>query len=203
MPQGSENIVGMDLISCHGLTGDPVEKVIRLGNAEFILTQRSIESKPVKLIACQNVKVRGNAVRAEVKPGFSLGFIQSPHTPKTNLMIATALVSTHCDIAVRVANVFPKAMNIKSGDILTVCEPATKIFHHNEDLSDNNNEELKSNLKIPAIELGHLIKHQQKVAREFLQKHSEMFAFGQCSGRINMLQHRINTGDAQPIRQAP
>ena len=67
-------ILGMDLISRHGLTVDPVEKVLRLGNEEFILNQCSIESKPVRLIACQYVKVKGNAktiipVRAEVKPG--------------------------------------------------------------------------------------------------------------------------------------
>ncbi|KAJ3656227.1 hypothetical protein Zmor_015320 [Zophobas morio] len=77
----------MSLISCHGLTVDPVEKVLRLSNEEFILNQRSIEYKPVRLIACQNVKARGNAetivpVRAEVKPGFSLSIIPPPHTPK-------------------------------------------------------------------------------------------------------------------------
>ncbi|KAJ3659195.1 hypothetical protein Zmor_010896 [Zophobas morio] len=51
-------ILGMDLISRHGLTVDPVEKVLRLGNEEFTLNQRSIESKPVRLITCQNMKVR-------------------------------------------------------------------------------------------------------------------------------------------------
>ena len=114
---------------------DPVEKVLRLGNEEFILNQRSIESKPVRLIACQNVKVRGNAetivpVRAEVKSGFTLGIIQLPHTLENNLMIANALVSIDCDIPVHIANVFPKAMNIKAGDILVICEPVTKKFHH-------------------------------------------------------------------------
>ena len=101
----------MDLISRHGLTVDPVEKVLRLGNEEFILNQGSIESKPVRLIACQNVKVRGNAetivpVRAEIKPGFALGVIEPPHSPKKNLMIASALINTDCDIPVRVANIF-------------------------------------------------------------------------------------------------
>ena len=45
-------ILGMDLISCYGLRVDPLEKVLRLGNEEFILNQRSIKSKPVRLIAC-------------------------------------------------------------------------------------------------------------------------------------------------------
>ena len=186
------------MISRHGLTVDPVEKVLRLGNEEFILNQRSIESKPVRLIACQNVKVRGNAetivlVRAEIEP----------HTPKKNLMIASALINTENDIPVRVANVFPKPRNIKSGEVLAVCEPVTKIVHHYEALCDNTDEGRKSNLEIPALELGHLTDHQRNVAREFLQKHSGMFASGESSGRTNIVQHRINTGDAQPIRQAP
>ena len=83
-------ILEIDLISCHGLTVDSVEKVLCLGNEEFFLNQRSIESKPVRLIACQNVKVRGNAetivpVRADITHEFVLGIIQSPHTPKKNL----------------------------------------------------------------------------------------------------------------------
>ncbi|KAJ3646619.1 hypothetical protein Zmor_024198 [Zophobas morio] len=102
-------ILGMDLISCHGLTIYPLEKVLPLGIEEFILNQRSIASKPVRLIACQNGKVRGNAetivlVRAEIEPGFALGIIQSPHTLKKNLMIASALINTENDIPVRVAN---------------------------------------------------------------------------------------------------
>ena len=107
-------ILEIDLISCHGLTVDSVEKVLCLGNEEFFLNQRSIESKPVRLIACQNVQVRSNAktivpVRTAFKPRFTLGIIQQPHSPKKNLMIASVLVNTDCDIPVRVANVFPKA----------------------------------------------------------------------------------------------
>ncbi|KAJ3651948.1 hypothetical protein Zmor_017952 [Zophobas morio] len=93
-------------------------------------------------------------------------------------------------------------MNIKGWDVLVVCEPVTKIFHHNEDLSDNNDKKIKSDLEIPALDLDHLTEHQQKVAREFLQKHTGMFASGQFSGCTKIAQCRINTGDAQPIDQA-
>ena len=118
-------------------------------------------------------------------------------------MIASALINTENNIPVRVTNVFPKPRNIKSGEVLAVCEPVTKIVHHYEALCDNTDEGRKSNLEIPALELGHLTDHQRNVAREFLQKHSGMFASGESSGRTNIVQHRINTGDAQPIRQAP
>ena len=141
-------ILGMDLINCHGLTVDPPEKFLRLGNVEFILNQHGIESKPVRLIACQNVKVRGNAetivpVRAEVKPGFVLDIIQLPHTPKKYLMIASTLINTDCDIPVR-ANVFPKPMNIKSGEVLAVSEQVTKILLVTV-------EGIKRKLEIPAL----------------------------------------------------
>ena len=49
-------ILGMDLISRHGLTIDPVREVLRLGNEEFKLNQRSIEAKPASFIAYQNCK---------------------------------------------------------------------------------------------------------------------------------------------------
>ena len=141
-------ILGMDLISRHGLMVYSVEKVLRLDNEQFILNQCSIESKPIRLIACENVKVRGNAetivsVRAKVKPGFALGIIQPLHAPKKNLVISSASINTENDIPVRVANVFPKPLNNKSGEILAVYEPVTKIVHHNEGLSDNTDEERK------------------------------------------------------------
>ncbi|XP_063933413.1 uncharacterized protein LOC135145226 [Zophobas morio] len=223
-------ILGMDLISRHGLTVDPVEKVLHLGNEEFILNQRCTESKPIRLIACQNVKVRGNAetifpVRAEIKPGFALGIIQPPYTPKKNLMVASALINTENDIPVRVANVFPKPMIIKSGEVLVVCEPVTKLVHHNESLSDNQRAEMyliriKASpllaVKHTLLQLGdcsgeinsrvllitQMKKEKRNLAREFLQKHSGMFASGESSGRTNIVRHRINTEDAQPIRQA-
>ena len=78
-----------------------------------------------------------------------------------------------------------------------------KIVHHNGGLPDNTDEERKSYLEIPALELGHLTDNQRNVAREFLQKHSGMFASGESSGTTNIMRHRINTGDAQPIRQGP
>ena len=68
-----------------------------------------------------------------------------PQEVSQNLMIASAVVNTDCDIPVRIANVFPKALNIKSGKVLAVCEPVTKIFHHKEELSDTNDEEMKRN----------------------------------------------------------
>ena len=133
--------MGMGLISCHGLTVDSAKKILRFGNKEFILNQHSIDSKPVRLIAYQNVNIRGNAetilpVRAEIKPGLAPGIIQPPDTPEKNLMIDSDLINTENGILVRVANVFPKPMNM-SEEVLAVCEPATKIVHHNEGLSDN------------------------------------------------------------------
>ena len=49
-------ILGMGLISHHGLTIHRMTEILRLGNEEFKLNQRCIEEKPVKLITCQNCK---------------------------------------------------------------------------------------------------------------------------------------------------
>ncbi|KAJ3655627.1 hypothetical protein Zmor_014748 [Zophobas morio] len=80
-------ILGMDLISRHGLTVDPVEKVLCFRNEEFILNHLSIESKPVILIVCQNAKVKENAetiapVRAEIEPGFAPALFNHDTPPR-------------------------------------------------------------------------------------------------------------------------
>ena len=187
----------MDLISRLGLTIDPLDNVLRLGNEECILNQRSIESKPVRLTACQNVKVKGNAetivrVRAEIELGFAIGIIQQPHTSKKNLMIASALINIDNGTSILVANIFPKPMYLHQ-DWGGSYEPVTKIVHHNDGLSDNTDEEKNINLEIPALELGHLTDNKRDVAGEFLQKHSGMFASGESSGSTNIVLRRINT----------
>ena len=53
-------ILGMDLISCHRLIVDSVENILRLGNVDFVLNQNCIDSKPVRLTTCHNVKVIEN-----------------------------------------------------------------------------------------------------------------------------------------------
>ena len=130
---------------------------------DFILgmNQCCVESKLIRLIAGQIDRENAEtivAVRIEVKFGFALGIIQSPLTPKNILIIAIALLNIDHDIFVLVANVFPKSMNIKSGEVFAVCEPVTKIFHH-KNVCDNSNEEVKRKLEIPALELGHLTDH--------------------------------------------
>ena len=47
-------ILGMDLISRHGLTIDPVREVLRLGNEEFELNQRCIEDDQWTTARCRN-----------------------------------------------------------------------------------------------------------------------------------------------------
>ena len=74
------------------------------------------------------------------------------------------MVNIDHDIFVLVANVFPKSMNIKSGKVFAVCEPVTKIFHH-KNVCDNSNEEVKRNLEIAALKLGHLTDHFWKAAK--------------------------------------
>ena len=46
-------ILGVILITRHGLTIDPVREVLRLGNEEFKLNQRCIEARSVRLNGLQ------------------------------------------------------------------------------------------------------------------------------------------------------
>ena len=48
-------------------------------------------------------------------------------------------------------------MKIKNGEVLAVCAPVTKIFYYEEDGSGKNDEEVKINLEIAAVELGYIL----------------------------------------------
>ncbi|KAJ3645617.1 hypothetical protein Zmor_023259 [Zophobas morio] len=200
-------ILGMDLISRYGLMIDPEQKILRFGAEEFVLGRPNVEAATVRLVVCQTTKVDGNTevivpARVETNPGYSLGMVQPASDSTHKLLIASTLVKTDRDIPIRVANVFPNAVNIRKGEIIGMCEPVARVLNCEEE--DVENESKEGDTKGLEVNWNQLSARERKLAKGLIRRHRNVFASEEEPfGKTNIVEHRINTGDTQPIRQAP
>ena len=157
-------------------------------------------------------KINGTCVASTIETGAEVSILRKevlrakdlrtgesmPIMSKAEVQICIGqLKIKHRALMANIENDFILGMDLINCHGLTV-DPV----HRRSFWSDNTDEERKSNLEIPALELGYLTHHQGNVAKDFLQKHNGMFASGESSGCTNIVRHRINTRDTQLIHQA-
>lgn len=205
-------ILGMDLIRQHGFAFDHNLNILKFGNEEFVLSHPRY--RPVKILATETVRVPGNSEniivgRLEHDPGSCVGFVQQPE--ETNkYLIAKTVVKHGNDIPIRVANIFPTSLKISEGDVIATYEPISCItscedsdVHRKEDTTLDASK-IQENLNHFKKSWQHLSQQELKDAIQFISGHIEIFeGRNGTTGRTTLIQHRIDTGEAQPIRQPP
>ncbi|UYV74279.1 K02A2.6-like [Cordylochernes scorpioides] len=203
-----EFILGMDIIREHGFTFDPTQGILRLGDESFVLSTEGEKCEGVRLFACENGCVSGNCegvimTVTEAPLGSGVGLIEPTCDSRQNLLVARAIVKTaDKKVPVRLANVFPSGISIRKGDFLAVCSPISRIA-----TAEGTNCQSKVNrvgqTKLE-IDLKDLTEDEARMARAFIKKNQDAFSTGNGKlGRTDLVQHRIYTGNARPVRQPP
>nr|XP_023028808.1 uncharacterized protein LOC111516961 [Leptinotarsa decemlineata] len=105
-------------------------------------------------------------------------------------------------VSVRVMNVNYFPVTLKKRTMLGYCSPISSVIQSVcSSVSQANNlpEELKKLIDISSKDISPT--HRSKL-RELVKKFQEIFDVGEGKGgRTNMVQHKIDTGNARPIRQ--
>ncbi|UYV71663.1 K02A2.6-like, partial [Cordylochernes scorpioides] len=203
-----EFILGMDIIREHGFTFDPTQGILRLGDESFVLSTEGEKCEGVRLFACENGCVSGNCegvimTVAEAPLGSGVGLIEPTCDARQNLLVARAIVKTaDKKVPVRLANVFPSGISIRKGDFLAVCSPISRIA-----TTEGTNCQRRVNrvgqTKLE-IDLKDLTEDEARMARVFIKKNQDAFSTGNGKlGRTDLVQHKIYTGNARPVRQPP
>lgn len=199
-------IMGMDLISQHGLAFDPAQSLLKLGSETFVLSVNRENPAHVRLFACETTTIKGNTEQLvnaamETDLGSCVGLVEPTKDCNKNVIVARTLVKTARTVPVRIANILPQGTTIKKGEVVAICTCVTKI-----DTCEGSGEVPKETRGPARLELDmkHLTEEEAKAAKEFLKKNKHVFAEeGKPLGKTDIVQHRINTGGAHPIRQAP
>ncbi|UYV62799.1 K02A2.6-like [Cordylochernes scorpioides] len=203
-----EFILGMDIIREHGFTFDPTQGILRLGDESFVLSTEGEKCEDVRLFACENGCVSGNCegvimTVAEAPLGSGVGLIEPTCDARQNLLVARAIVKTaDKKVPVRLANVFPSGISIRKGDFLAVCSPISRIAT-TEGTNCQSRVNRVGQTKLE-IDLKDLTEDEARMARAFIKKNQDAFSTGNGKlGRTDLVQHKIYTGNARPVRQPP
>ncbi len=131
-----------------------------------------------------------------------------------DVIVAKALIDVKQDLVpVRVFNVRSQAVTVYKGACVATCEPINsgsiiqeqknhKIATLQRDLQENDNEVPKHLDKMYKTSVEHLDMDQRKQLSELIREYQDVFAKNSNDlGRTSKVQHEINTGMTNPIRQ--
>ncbi|KAG5885095.1 hypothetical protein JTB14_003969 [Gonioctena quinquepunctata] len=202
-------IIGMDIMNSRGFELDFKDGVLRVNGEELVLHGRSEELIRVLLAEDVSVPERAETIlEARLDGSASSGdvvmFEPKLHDEKIGRGIALGKTLLRADkfVPVRVMNVNYFPVTLKKGTILGHCSSVSSVTGRTRTISQPNN--LPTELeKLVAISSKDIKPAQQPKLRDLVKKYQDIFDTGQGKGgRTNVVQHKIDTGGARPIRQS-
>ncbi|CAC5415373.1 unnamed protein product [Mytilus coruscus] len=139
-----------------------------------------------------------------------LGYVDKTQKKETEHNITRGILDPHQeDIRVQLINFREEPNTVHAKEQIGVCEsyyemPAVGVCNH-IGTEGTSSDKLPSHIEdLYNRSIVHLQGKEKQQLKELLQAYSDVFAKSADDlGRTNRVQHRINTGTAPPIRQAP
>ncbi|CAG2220985.1 unnamed protein product [Mytilus edulis] len=139
-----------------------------------------------------------------------LGYVDKTQKKETEHNITRGILDPHQeDIRVQLINFREEPITVHAKEQIGVCEsyyemPAVGVCNY-IGTEGTSSDKLPSHIEdLFNRSIVHLQEKEKQYLKELLQAYSDVFAKSADDlGRTNRVQHRINTGTAHPIRQAP
>ena len=129
---------------------------------------------------------------------------------QSGLLVARCLVKPkECKVPIRVINVSDQELKIYKDTSAAIAEiepNVSEVQTKNDTNIEPDVDTSFTNYMKPLWDscTKNLSKEQQELVRDLLQKHIKVFAKSKTDlGKTNIVSHKINTGDARPIKQQP
>lgn len=200
-------ILGVDFLRKYGFTVDMKNNEIYADTEDIVLfgsKYRKIDSPHIFAIADCQVPPRTEVLiegKASMKKPFRFGVTEHPPESKSSLLVASTLVDlTKKIVPVRIANFSNRPREIKMGEHIASCIPATGIVRScgvtNGKLTEDPLAELMCNTDLDSKQL--------REANLLVEEFRDLFSKSSTDvGRTKLAQHRIDIGDHSPIKQHP
>ncbi len=203
-------ILGMDVMAKYGFKLDLKKRTLKIEDEDVFVqehdefTTRVFAAEVVTIPKQSEILVRvyldcvipdGHVLVVESNANSDAG---------KGVLIARALIQAKKDILVRLMNINDYPVTIKEGAYLSMCSSVSSVTRRvcsvqvsSEDVPKH----LEGFLKEACKELT---EEQSKQIRMFVARYQDVFEnASQPKGRTNVVRHRIDTGNARPIRQIP
>lgn len=202
-------ILGTDLMVKYGFALNLGEGTLKVRGEEVILHSR--ETNPAQVYLMEDIVLPG---RSEVvlqarsdhqEPESCIALMEPCYEYDNNrkgILIAKAVIQVKRNIPVRVMNLNDYDVHLKEGTTIGFCVPISSVVCQMPQTPQNYGilpHSLESLIETSSRELS---KHQQYEVRKLISKYQDVFDIDEAKGRTNIVRHKIDTGDAKPIRQA-
>ncbi|UYV71059.1 K02A2.6-like [Cordylochernes scorpioides] len=211
-----ECIIGLDVLRQFGLSIDIRRNLLRTSDEDIpLLTSQQLHNfQACRVLALEDTQVpprsecviKGQLETTKVIPKFAILDGDSEATSR-GILVAKELIDTGRDvIPVRVVNLWDSARAIKKGSCLGNAEPTVLIKRNHPVMqkskrADNVPDHLQQVWEETKKELQ---PGQQRELATLLATYNNIFAkSSEDYGRTDLTKHRINTGESNPIKQAP
>ena len=119
-----------------------------------------------------------------------------------NWITARTLLMSGGVTKVRILNLSNSRINLKKNTVVGKCEVVRNLRRVNASTGET---QIKEDLILTLLNSskGNLSSSEWTQAKELLSQFKDIFATGSDCGRTGLVKHRIDTGDAAPIKQRP
>ncbi|UYV82242.1 K02A2.6-like [Cordylochernes scorpioides] len=173
---------------------------------ECIIACRVLALEDTQVPPRSECVIKGQLETTKVIPKFVI-LEGDSEAPSRRILVAKELIDTGRDIIpVRVVNLYDSARAIKKGSGLGNAEPAVLINKNHSVMQKSKREDNVPDhfQQVREETMKELQPGQQKELATLLATYGNIFAKSSKDyGRTDLTKHRINTGESNPIKQAP
>jgi len=121
------------------------------------------------------------------------------------ILVAKQLIAARDQVSLRLMNVNSYPVKLKKGTILGNCVAVSSIHHQIRTLPNDTSADIPPKLAslIAETSQGRNANERRRIQDLFLQYRDVFDVDDGVKGRSNIVRHKIDTGDAKPIRQPP
>ena len=221
----AEGILGMDFLGNHQCILNVAKSEMKLDGDNIPLTVEGLPvSRCCRITTMENEVVppeQEKLIRGKLVPNGPSGslYITEPAPSlviKEGILVARTLIdSKNRNVIMRILNPRPQEVTLRKNTTLAVAEPVHNIEQNQNTgatwsvavvtLGQGRQENLLEHLQDLFDRSSHDLDGEQKQKlKDLLLEFQDVFADGNGRiGRTNLINHRIDTGDAKPIKQRP
>ena len=212
----AEGILGLDFLKANKCVLDVVSERLFLGESEIQLIfegplgcYRVVSSETVSIPPSSEVVVNGKVC---FPGGYNLNSFEGVIEPSENSakndgpLIARTLVKVNECVPVRLLNMKQDSQVVYQGSTIGQVHKIESVCENtHSDLKNKQSFELRSDLKaLYEKACENLDEQQSDQLKVLIRKYEGLFAESDKElGHTNLVKHRINTGNAQPVKEPP
>ena len=206
-----ELILGMDIMTTRGFELNLKQGILKINEEEVVLHRKCEET--LRVVVAEDVSIPerceiflDGCLEGKMNNGSIILLEPRNHDSEIGRGVAVgkALLRAKKTVPVRVMNTNYYSVSLKKGTLLGYCCSVSSVIRSVE-ASKVSTSKIPDKMVKELVNVKGLSPENSRKLRNLIIKYQDVFDKGEAGqrGRTNLVQHKIDTGDARPIKQNP